>query len=195
MQRFSRNRSSSSSNVAPVSSTLEPIYETTTVRAPVVQETVRTDKIVEIQPVVHREVERPIINHIERHIAEPAAPHLDRTVGLAPVVETHVHSTVINEVQPIIHREVANVQVNRVEEHLTERFVEAPIHTSSVQYASSSSSLPSTTFQTNRTVVYNQQPAGYMTTTETAFVPVVPVAPLVAAPRKPSLRERIAMRY
>eukprot|EP01111_Echinosteliopsis_oligospora_P001547 TRINITY_DN122_c0_g1_i1.p1 TRINITY_DN122_c0_g1~~TRINITY_DN122_c0_g1_i1.p1 ORF type:complete len:186 (-),score=45.96 TRINITY_DN122_c0_g1_i1:211-768(-) len=147
--------------VAPVAVTTDA---TTKVNAPIVEETVRTDKVVEVQPVIHREVERPVINHIEKHINEGAAPSMSGTVQMAPVVETHTHTHVINEVQPIIHREVAAVQVDRVEEHQTQRVVEAPIHTHEVVYENAAA--PGVYSQTQTTVA----PGVYSQTTTTTTV-------------------------
>ncbi len=63
---------------------------------PVVQETVRTDRVVEVQPVVHREIEQPIVHHVEEHIVERAPPSMAGVVQRPPIVEEHTHTRVVN---------------------------------------------------------------------------------------------------
>lgn len=64
-------------------------------RPAIVDEKVRVDKVVEVQPVIHREIEQPVVRHVEQHIVEPAAPNVGGTVKKAPIIEEHVHTTVV----------------------------------------------------------------------------------------------------
>jgi len=95
----------------------------------IVEEKVRVDRVVEVQPVIHREVDQPIIHHVEKHIVEAPAPNMGGVFRAAPVVEEHVNRHVVDEVHPVIHREVAVPQVERVEEHIVERVSAPPVHT------------------------------------------------------------------
>jgi hypothetical protein len=101
--------------------------------APIVQETVRQDRVVEVQPVVHREVDKNIVHHIEKHIVE-TAPSQSGIIERQPIIEQQLHTNVINEIQPIIHRERAVPIVERTEQHLSQRVVEPTIHTHEVIY-------------------------------------------------------------
>eukprot|EP01111_Echinosteliopsis_oligospora_P014371 TRINITY_DN53_c0_g1_i19.p1 TRINITY_DN53_c0_g1~~TRINITY_DN53_c0_g1_i19.p1 ORF type:complete len:200 (-),score=40.22 TRINITY_DN53_c0_g1_i19:220-819(-) len=99
------------------------------VKPALVDERVRTDRLVEVQPIVHREIEQPRVHHVERHITEAPAPSMAGVVKMAPVVQQTVRTNVIEEVQPVIHRERAIQQVERVQEHLTERVAAPAVHT------------------------------------------------------------------
>lgn len=57
-----------------------------------VDETVRTDTVVEVQPIIHRDVERTVINHIEQHIQEPEAPFVGGSYRNQPIIDEHVHA-------------------------------------------------------------------------------------------------------
>jgi len=102
---------------------------TTVAKPAIIDEKVRTDRLIEVQPIVHREIEQPRIHHVEKHITERAAPSMGGTVKLAPIVQESVHTNVIEEVQPVIHRERAVQHVERVQEHLTERVAAPVVHT------------------------------------------------------------------
>jgi len=107
-------------------------HETVTQPA-IIDERVRVDKVVEVQPVVHREIDQPVIHHVEKHITEAPAPNMGGVFRAAPVVEESVHRHVVEEVQPVIHREVSVPQVQRVEEHITEHVAAPSINTYEVQ--------------------------------------------------------------
>jgi len=109
------------------------VHQTTHVVAPIVQETVRNDRIVEVQPVVHREVDKNVVHHIEKHYSE-VAPSQAGMVERAPIVQQEIHTNVVNEIQPIIHRERVVPVVERAEQHLTEHVVAPTIHTHEVVY-------------------------------------------------------------
>eukprot|EP01111_Echinosteliopsis_oligospora_P006759 TRINITY_DN210_c0_g1_i2.p1 TRINITY_DN210_c0_g1~~TRINITY_DN210_c0_g1_i2.p1 ORF type:complete len:480 (-),score=70.04 TRINITY_DN210_c0_g1_i2:471-1778(-) len=91
------------------------------IKAPIIDEHIRTDVLLEVQPVVHRDIDQDVVHHIERHIDEKPAPSLAGVVNLAPKIEEHVHTHVVNQVQPVVHRELAQQKVEIVEEHLTEK--------------------------------------------------------------------------
>jgi hypothetical protein len=112
----------------------QPIQHATThVAAPIVQETVRNDRVVEVQPVVHREVDQNVVHHIEKHYHE-AAPSMAGVVERQAVVQQQVHTNVVNEIQPVIHRERVVPVVERSEQHLTQHIVQPTIHTHEVVY-------------------------------------------------------------
>ena len=106
----------------------------TVVHAPVVQETVRNDRLVEVQPILHREVDKNVVHHIEKHINEPRAPSMGGVVERNPLVQQQVHTNVVNEIQPVIHRERVVPVAERVEQHLQQRIVEPTVHTHEVVY-------------------------------------------------------------
>lgn len=64
-------------------------------RAPIVQETVRQDRVVEVQPVLHREVDKNIVHHIEKHSFE-SAPSQGGVIERQPIVEQQMHTSVVN---------------------------------------------------------------------------------------------------
>lgn len=109
-------------------------FAQTIVKPVIVQETIRTDRVLQIQPILHREVEQNVINHIEKHITEAPAAHMGGIVRMAPVIQETTQTRVIEEIQPVVHREVAIAQVERVEEHLAERVVAPTQHTNQVVY-------------------------------------------------------------
>jgi len=109
-----------------------PLVETHT-RPVIVEQTVRPEKIVEVQPVVHREVDAPQVRVIEKHVYETAPPVGPSTVTRTPIVEEVVRPRVIEEIQPIVHREVPVPFVQRVEEHITEHVTKPAIVTKEVQ--------------------------------------------------------------
>jgi len=106
----------------------------TTTLQPIVQETIRQDRVVEVQPIIHREVEVPMVNHIERHITEPAPMSRAASIQHGAIIEERVHNRVVNEIQPVIHREIAVPQVEQVQQHYVERIVATPQHTREVVY-------------------------------------------------------------
>jgi len=89
-----------------------------------VQQTTRTEKITEIQPVVHRSIEAPEVHVIEQHSYEKVAHMGPSLITRDAIVEETIHPTLIEEIQPIVHREVGEVVVERVEQHLNERVVQ-----------------------------------------------------------------------
>jgi len=115
-----------------------PILERTVVGAPVIQEHIRNDRIVEVQPVLHRNVDQTVVHHIERHIHEPSAPNQGGAVyERNPIVQQSFHTNIVHEVQPIIHRERVVPVSERVETHLMQRVAEPTIHTHEVVHETS----------------------------------------------------------
>lgn len=64
-------------------------------RPAIIDEKVRTDRVVEVQPVIHKEIEQPVVHHVEQHIVEPAAPNVGGVIRNTPIVEEHVKTKVI----------------------------------------------------------------------------------------------------
>lgn len=60
------------------------------------EEKVRTDRVIEVQPVIHKEVEQPVVHHVEEHVIEPAAPNVGGTYRNAAIVDEHVHTRVVD---------------------------------------------------------------------------------------------------
>jgi len=110
------------------------VQQNTVVSAPVIQETIRQDRVIEVQPVLHREVDRTVVHHIEKHIQEAAAPNMGGVIERAPLVQEQIRTNVVNEIQPVIHREIAVPVVERQEQHLSQRVSGDTIHTREVIY-------------------------------------------------------------
>ena len=106
----------------------------TIVKPAIVEEKVRIDSVVEVQPIIHREVDQPIVHHIEQHVVEPVAPFVGGTVKKEPIIEEHVNTRIVNEIQPIVHREVAVPKVEKVEEHIQEHIVNPTQHTNETKH-------------------------------------------------------------
>eukprot|EP01111_Echinosteliopsis_oligospora_P018473 TRINITY_DN849_c0_g1_i1.p1 TRINITY_DN849_c0_g1~~TRINITY_DN849_c0_g1_i1.p1 ORF type:complete len:183 (+),score=70.85 TRINITY_DN849_c0_g1_i1:100-648(+) len=112
------------------------VAEREVVNAPIVETSVRTDQVTEVQPVIHKHIERTIVHHVEKHIYEPAGAPAAGTTGttrLAPVVVEHVHERHVEEVQPIIHREKAVQKVELREEHISEHVTAPTVHSHEVR--------------------------------------------------------------
>jgi hypothetical protein len=89
-----------------------------------VQQTTRPEKIVEVQPVVHREIDAPQVHVIERHSYEQVRSTGPSTITAQPIVEETIRPRVIEEIQPVVHREVPAPFVERVEQHVTEHITQ-----------------------------------------------------------------------
>jgi len=95
----------------------------THVHPTIVQQTSRPEKIVEVQPVVHREIDAPQVRVIEKHLYETVPSTGPGMITKQAIVEETVRPHIIEEVQPVIHREVPAPFVERVEQHVTEHLV------------------------------------------------------------------------
>lgn len=56
----------------------------------------RVDSVVEVQPIVHRDIDQPIVHHIEQHVVEPEAAFVGGTIKHKPIIEETVNTRVIN---------------------------------------------------------------------------------------------------
>lgn len=100
-----------------------------TIRPTIVEQTVRQEKVVDVQPVVHREVIAPEVHHVEKHSYEKVPTTGPSSITHQAVVEETVKPHIINEVQPVVHREVPVVNVQHVEQHISEHIVKPTVHT------------------------------------------------------------------
>ena len=174
--------------------------QNTVVAAPIVQETIRNDRVIEVQPVVHRSVDRNVVHHIEKHITETGAPNMGGVIERPPLVQDAVHTNVVNEIQPVIHRERVVPVVQRAEQHFTEHVSGGTVHTHEVVYENGGSrGLDASGFGLNNSSgfiqqqqsfqqvaqpmigqgSYTQQPIGMAYTTQA--VPLYP-APMMGTP-------------
>jgi len=104
------------------SSTTAPIIETH-VHPTIVQQTTRPERVLEVQPVIHREIEQPQVHIVEKHVFERVPSNTPALVTNAPVVQEVVHPKIIEEIQPVVHREVPAPFVERIEQHVSEKVV------------------------------------------------------------------------
>jgi len=109
-----------------------PIVETI-VKPTIIEETIRRDKVVEIQPIVHRLVEAPEIHHIELNVYEKLPPTGPSRVVKQAVIEETIQPHITEEVRTVVHREVPAPYVVHEEQHLTEHLVRPTIHTAEVR--------------------------------------------------------------
>jgi tetratricopeptide (TPR) repeat protein len=92
--------------------------------APIVEQTTRPERIVEVQPVIHREIEKPEVHVIEKHTYEQVRSAGPTMITKNAIVEETVRPTIIEEIQPVVHREVPAPFVERVEQHVTEHITQ-----------------------------------------------------------------------
>lgn len=71
-----------------------PIVETHT-RPTVIQQTSRPEKIVEVQPVVHREIDQPQVHVVEKHSYEQVRSAGPGVITNQPIVQETIHPRVI----------------------------------------------------------------------------------------------------
>lgn len=102
------------------------------VKPVIVEETFRPEKIIEVQPVIHREVQAPEVHHIERHIYEKVEATGSHLITNKPIVEEVIRPHIIEEVQEIVHRELPAPVIEKVEKHITELEVLPTLHTKEV---------------------------------------------------------------
>jgi len=111
---------------------VQPLATETFVRPALVEQTQRSERFVEVQPIIHRQVEVPEVHVIEQHIYESAVPSGNNVHTRAPIVQETVVPRIIEEIQPILHREVATPFIEVVEQHTTEHIVQPTITTRQV---------------------------------------------------------------
>jgi len=90
----------------------------------IVQQTVRPEKITEVQPVIHRDVDAPQVHVIEKHMYEQVRSTGPNVVTNQPIIEETVRPRIIEEIQPVVHREVPAPFVEHVEQHVTEHITQ-----------------------------------------------------------------------
>jgi len=98
----------------------------------IIEETFRQEKIVEVQPVIHREIRAPEIHHIEKHIFEKVETRGPTVVTNKPIIEETIRPVIVEEVQEIIHRELPAPVVERVEKLIDEVEIMPTVHTKEV---------------------------------------------------------------
>jgi len=109
-----------------------PIIETV-VKPTVIEETVRRDKVVEIQPIVHRQVDAPEVHHIEKHVYEKVPPSGPSRIVKQAVIDETIQPRITEEVKTFVHREVPAPYIVHEEQHIKEHLVRPVVHTSEVR--------------------------------------------------------------
>jgi len=109
-----------------------PIVETV-VGPTIIEETIRHDKVVEVQPIVHRHIEAPEVHHIQKHVYEKIPPTGPARILKQPVVEETVQPHITEEVRTFVHREVPAPFIVHEEQHTEEHLIRPIIHTSEVR--------------------------------------------------------------
>jgi len=109
-----------------------PATVETHTHATIVEQTARPERIVEVQPVIHREVDVPEVHIIEQHKYEQVRSTGPTTHTNAPIIDETVRPRIIEEIQPVIHREVPAPFVEHVEQHMTEHIVQPTTMTKEV---------------------------------------------------------------
>jgi len=109
-----------------------PAVVETHVHPTIVQQTSRPEKIVEVQPVVHRQIDAPQVHVIEKHMYETVPSTGPNVITKGAIVEETVRPRIIEEIQPVVHREVPAPFLERVEQHVTEHIVQPTTTTKQV---------------------------------------------------------------
>lgn len=109
-----------------------PAVVETHVLPTVLQQTTRAERIVEVQPVVHREIDAPQVHVIEKHLYETVPSTGPNVITKGAIIEETVKPRIIEEIQPVVHREVPAPFVERVEQHVTEHITQPTITTKEV---------------------------------------------------------------
>lgn len=108
-----------------------PVVETR-VHETIVETTARPERIVEVQPVIHREIDAPQVRVIEKHMYETVPSTGPSVITNQAIIQETVRPKIIEEVQPVIHREVPAPFVERVEQHVTEHITKPTVTTKEV---------------------------------------------------------------
>lgn len=111
---------------------INPPIVDTIVRDTIIEETVRRDKVVEIQPIIHRRVDVPEIHHVEKHVYERVAPVAPARIIKQPVVEETIQPHITEDITTVLHREVPAPYVVHEERHITEHEVKPTLHTTEI---------------------------------------------------------------
>jgi len=113
------------------STTAAPLLESHT-RATVVEQTSRPERIVEVQPVIHREIDAPEVHVIEKHLYEKVPSTGPNLVTRQTIVEETVRPKIIEEIQPVVHRSVPAPFIEHVEQHVSEHVTQPVVSTKEV---------------------------------------------------------------
>jgi len=108
-----------------------PIVETI-IRPTIVEETVRRDKVVEVQPIIHRQVDVSEVHHIERHVYEKVPNTGPSVITRQAVVEETIQPHITEELTTVVHREVPAPYIVHEEKHLSEHIIRPPVHTTEI---------------------------------------------------------------
>lgn len=108
-----------------------PIVDTV-VRATIVEETVRRDRVVEIQPIIHRHIDAPEVHHVEKHLYEKVAPLGPARVVKQAVIEETIQPHITEDITTVLHREVPAPYIVHEEQHITQHQVQPVVHTKEV---------------------------------------------------------------
>jgi len=111
---------------------INPPIVDTIIRPTIVEETIRREKVIEIQPIVHRRVDVPEVHHIEKHLYEKLPPAGPATITKQAIIEETIQPHITEDIRTVIHREVPQPYVIHEEKHLTEHIVKPTLHTSEV---------------------------------------------------------------
>jgi len=139
-QVTSESRTAQAQTLALPQASTAPIIETTTAptqmesrqRATIVEQTSRPERVVQVQPVIHREIEAPEVHVIEKHLYETVPSTAPSLVTKQTIVEETIVPTLLEEIQPVVHRSVPAPFIERVEEHITEHVQQPTITTKQV---------------------------------------------------------------
>jgi len=107
----------------PLPQTVPPPIVETHMHPTIVEQTTRPEKIVEVQPVIHRDVDHTQVHLIQQHSYQTAPPLGPGVITKPTIVQETVHEHIINEVQPVLHREVPVPVLEQVQRHTTEHLV------------------------------------------------------------------------
>jgi len=111
---------------------INPPIVDTIIRPTIVEETIRREKVIEIQPIVHRRVDVPEVHHIEKHVYEKLPPAGPALITKQTIIEETVQPHITEDIRTVVHREVPQQYIVHEEKHLTEHIIKPTIHTSEV---------------------------------------------------------------
>jgi len=119
-----------------------PALEETITRAPIIKKTYREQKVVEVQPIIHRTIEVPHVHHIEHHVYEIVSHTGPNVITKEPIIHETIEPHFVNEVETIIHKEVAEPFIVHEEKHISEHIVRPTITTKVVTEETHLSTIP-----------------------------------------------------
>jgi len=110
----------------------------------VLQQTARPEKVTEVQPIIHREIDAPQVHLIEKHLYERVPSSGPGIITNQAIVQETIHPKIIEEVQPVLHRNVPAPFLERVEQHTTEFITQPTTSTKQVLVDNNITTLPTT---------------------------------------------------